>query len=617
MIEKSEIERIKKIVHQYIDDVLSGRILACRYVKLACERHLKDLEGQKERDLTFDGERAAHAVKFFSFLKLWKGKEYKGKEFVLGPHMTFITWVLMGWYRSDGTRRFRMAYIEMGRKGSKSTFAGGLAAYFFVADKEEGAEVYTAAVKKDQAKIVWTNIRNLLRESGFAEKINFYTHNLSITERNSKCEALASESKSLDGLDTHFASLDELHAHQTREIYDLIVDSVGARRQPMIVMITTAGFNQEGICYETRQYVTQILKGTIKDDSFFGIIYTLDTARDWPDLKNSEDDWTNEDLWVKACPGLIGVTRNGLRYGLDDAGDPIPGYMTRIEDLRDKARIAMQMPSAQNNFLTKRLNIWTQQENRWIDLALWDRNNVRPIVEEQLRGRPCYGGIDLSSVSDLTIWAMLFPDETDRELIDILIRVWCPEARLTDTRNKYRENYQAWKKQGYLFTTEGDAIDYDFIRAQIAGTTDKDGNHIAGDRDRFNIQSISVDRLFQGYEFSMKLDRDLGGSEKAPKVIACGMGYLSMAGPCQEFERRLLANKLNHGGNPILRWMADNVSVSTDPAGNKKPNKATSQGKIDGIIGILLGLDRILRNPILTSQYAGKSVEEIKARMAL
>jgi phage terminase large subunit-like protein len=472
----------------------------------------------------------------------------------------------------------------MGRKGSKSTYAGGLGAYFFVADGEEGAEVYTAAVKKDQAKIVWTNIRNLLRESGFKNKVSFYTHNLSIEERNSKCEALASESKSLDGLDTHFASLDELHAHQTREIYDLIVDSVGARRQPLIVIITTAGFNQEGICYETRQYVTQILKGTIEDDSLFGIIYTLDTARDWPDLKETEDDWTDEDLWVKACPGLIGVTGSGTRFGLDPDGNPIPGYMTRIEDLRDKARIAMQMPSAQNNFLTKRLNIWTQQENRWIDLAMWDRNNVRPVVEEELAGRQCWGGIDLSAVSDLTVWTMLFPDEDDRELVDILVRVWCPEARLTDTRNKYRENYQSWKKQGHLLTTPGDAIDYDFIRAQIVA-----------DSLRFKIGSISVDRLFQGYEFAMKLNDELGGSEKDPKVIACGMGYLSMAGPCQEFERRLLVNKMNHGGNPILRWMADNVSVSTDPAGNRKPNKATSQGKIDGIVGILLCLDRVLR----------------------
>ena len=592
-MEEKEINAIEKRVQAYINDVLSGKVLACRFVILAVKRHLDDLKHGKDRGLVFNRVKASHAVKFFSFLKLWKGKEYEGKEFVLGPHLTFITWTLMGWYRADGTRRFRKAYIEMARKGAKSTYAGGLASYFFIADGEEGSEIYSAAVKKEQAKIVWTNIKNLTKKSAFAKKITYFTHNLSIPATNSKCEPLSSDSKSLDGLDTHFATLDELHAHPTREVHDLIADSTGARAQPLILIITTAGFNQTGICYETREYLAQILKGTIQDDSFFGIIFTLDMKKDWPDLKEKkeegdgdrEDDWMNEDVWVKACPGLVGITVSGKKYGIDKKKNPIPGYMTKIEDIRDKARIAIQMPSAQNNFLTKRMNVWTQQENRWIDLALWDRNNVRPVSEANLVGKPCFGGIDLSAISDLTIWAMLFPDAEDKDLLDILIRVWCPEARLFDTKNKYREQYQSWKKQGYLLTTSGDAIDYDFIRAKIVE-----------DSLKFNISSISVDRLFQGYEFSQKLNDELGGSEKAPKVIACGMGYLSMAGPCQEFERRLLLCKLNHGGNPVLRWMADNVSISTDPAGNKKPNKDTSQGKIDGIIGILLGLDRILRS---------------------
>lgn len=207
-------------------------------------------------------------------------------------------------------------------------------------------------------------------------------------------------------------------------------------------------------------------------------------------------------------------------------------------------------------------------------------------ITDNFRGRNCTGGIDLSAVSDLTCWCMAFPDETDNELIDILMRCWCPEAKLYDTKNKYRDQYQAWQKLGYLETTEGNAMDYDFVRARIVD-----------DAKNFKIESIAVDRLFQGYEFCQKLDAELGGTDKSPKVIACGMGYLSMAGLTQEFERRLLVHKLNHGGNPILRFMADNVSVSMDPAGNLKPNKATSQGKIDGIIGILLALDRLMRQP--------------------
>jgi len=589
-----DADHYEKIAHGYIEDVLAGRITACRWVKLACQRHLDDLKNGHERGLVFDRERATRAVKFFSYLKLWKGKEYKGKPFVLAPHFVFITWCLMGWYRVDKTRRFRKSYIEMARKGAKSTYAGGLGAFFFVADGEYGAEVYTAAVKRDQAKIVWDNIRNLTRSSGFSDRITYLTNNLSIDATHCKCEALASDSKSLDGLDTHFASLDELHAHPTREVHDLIDDSIGARSQPMILIITTAGFNQTGICYETREYLTQILKGTVQDDSFFGIIYTLDTKKDWPELedrtkggdsgKELEDDWMDEDNWIKAAPGLVGVSQSGKRYGMDEKGNPVPGYMTKLTDMRDKARIAAQVPSAQNNFLTKRLNIWTQQESRWLDLGLWDQNNIRPVGEEEFAGRACFGGIDLSAVSDMTVWTLLFPDPADKDQLHVLARVWCPEARLHDTKNKYRDQYQAWKRQSYLMTTDGDAIDYDFIRAKIVE-----------DALKFDVDSISVDRLFQGYEFAMKLNEDLGGSEKAPKVYPCGMGHMSMAGPCLEMERLLLERKLNHGGNPVLRWMADCVAVKRDPAGNMKPDKANSGGKIDGIVGILLCLDRKLK----------------------
>lgn len=624
-MDKEEIARIEKIAEGYIDDVLSDKITACRYVHLAVSRHRNEdptkhnsWENRNERGLYFDRRKAALAVKFFSYLKLWKGSEYRGKEFILAPHFTFIVWSLMGWYQENKTRRFRKAHLELARKSSKTIFAAGLAAYFFIADGEEGAEVYAGAVTRDQARLVWTNIQNLTKHSIFAKKITYFTHNLSIKSTNSKCEPLSSDAKSLDGLDTHFASLDELHAHPTREVHDLLADSIGARPQPLILIITTAGFNQTGICYETREYLTQILKGTIQDDSFFGIIYTLDTKKDWPDLKEEkerkkkddriEDDWTNEDIWVKAAPSLIGITESGKRFGLDEKGNAIPGYMTKIEDMRDKARIAKQMPSAQNNFLTKRLNVWCQQEKKWLDLTLWDRNNVRPVTEESCLGRLCYGGVDLSAVSDLTVWVMLFPDHDDKDLLDILIRVWCPEKRLFDTTNKYRDQYKAWKTQGYLVTTEGDAVDYDVVRAQIVA-----------DSLKFNIESISVDRGFHGYEFARKLDEELGGTEKDPKVMACGMGWVSMNGPCQELERLLLLKKLNHAGNPLMRFFADNVSVKINPTGGgKSPNKATSQGKIDGIVGILLALDRKLRLPSGNkSQYDNMTEADIRARIAL
>jgi phage terminase large subunit-like protein len=384
---------------KYANDVLSGDILACKWVKLACQRFLDDdpvkhhsVETANERGLWFHEGAANLALEFFSGLYLWKGREYKGKEFVLAPHFQFVTSNIMGWKKIDGTRRFRTAYIEMGRKGAKTTYAGGLGAYFLVADREDGNEIYTAAVKYDQAKFVWTNIRNLLKKSFWAGLVTFHKHELFVESTWSKCAPLSSDTKSLDGLDTHYASLDELHAHPTPEVYDLVVDSIGARSQPLILIITTAGFDQSGVCYQRREYLTKILKNVIQDDSFFGVIYTLDTKRDWPELLTTqekrdgkkgvaEDDWQDEDLWVKPMPGLCGVTKNGVRYGIDDNGDQIPGYMTKIEDVRDKARVAAEIPANQNNFLTKRMNIWTSQHTRWIDLALWDANFTREVYK--------------------------------------------------------------------------------------------------------------------------------------------------------------------------------------------------------------------------------------------
>jgi phage terminase large subunit-like protein len=374
---------------EYANAVLSDKILACRWVKLACKRFLDDLKHGHERGLYMDWDAAGHALEFFSHLRLWKGKEYKGKEFVLAPHYQFIVTNLMGWMKDDGLRRFRTGYIEMGRKGAKTTFAGGLGAYFFVADGENGAEVYTGAVTRDQARLVWDNIKNLTKKSIFAPLIKYQKHNMSIEATWSKCEPLSSDAKSLDGLDTHFATLDELHAHPTPEVHDLIDDSTGARSEPLILIITTAGFDQAGICYQRREYLTKVLKG-FNDDTFFGIIYTLDTKKDWPELQTieehkknptgiPEDDWTNEDLWIKPMPGLCGVTKSGIHYGIDEEGSPIPGYMTKIEDVRKKAKYAAEMPAAQNNFLTKRMNIWTQQATRWLSLELWDANFTKEI----------------------------------------------------------------------------------------------------------------------------------------------------------------------------------------------------------------------------------------------
>lgn len=567
---------------QYANKVTSGEIVACNMVKLACKRFLNDIEHGHERGLKFDEKAADHAIKFFDFLHHIKGEWARppAKQIKLELWQKFITANIFGWKKKAGSewvRRFNTAYIEVARKNSKTTMAAGWAGYLFFADGEPGAEVYSVGTKKEQAQISFDTFKGMVRKSPeLSSRIEVLRNNLSIEATNSKFEPVSSDDKTLDGLNIHGAICDEVHEWKNRNLWDVIETATGSRQQPLQIAITTSGTDRESICYEQHEYVEKILKGLIEDDSYFGIIYTIDTKEKTFNEDQEGDNWQDESVWIKANPNL--------------------GVSVKLDDLRRKAKKAAEIPAAQNNFLRKHMDVWTQQVDRWIDLSLWDDNNIRPIKEENLLKQSCFGGVDLSSVSDLTVWTMLFPSENN--ILDILIRVWCPESRLFDTRNRYRDSYQAWKKQGFLFTTAGDAIDYDFIRAQIVA-----------DSQKFEIDSISVDRLFQGYEFSMKLNDELGGSEKAPKVIACGMGYMSMAGPCLEMEKRLLNRQLNHGGNPILRFMADNVCVSIDPAGNKKPNKAESQGKIDGIIGILLGLDRILRTGDTESVYDSRGIE--------
>jgi len=430
-----------------------------------------------------------------------------------------------------------------------TTFVSALGLYLFCADEEPGAEIYSAGVKRDQAIISHSEASRMVQQSPFLKKrIGTFKNNLHIMKTASKFEPLGRDSDSCDGLNVHGAIIDELHAHKTRDMWDVMETATGARRQPLQIAITTAGYNRDSICWEQHTYTEKILNKTIQDDNYFGMIYTID--------KN--DKWNDETSWIKANPNL--------------------GVSVKLDDLQRKCRKATELPSAQNTFLRKHLNVWVQQSDRWIDLALWDRNYLRPIQEDKLRGRLCFGGLDLSSVTDLTAWVLVFPDEEDPEFIDVLCRFWCPEKRLYDRQNKYRDQYQVWKKQGYLETTPGDAIDYQFIKSQILK-----------DAEVFQIESANVDRLFQGYQMMMELE------EEGLNVTPIGMGFLSMAIPMRELNSSLLKGKINHGNNPVLKWMADNMAVRTDPAGNLKPDKAESQGKIDGIVAMVIALDRVMR----------------------
>ena len=537
-------------VVSYMRGVLDGSVPACEFIKLAVKRHQDDMEHGAERGLRFDRARAEHVIQFFGFLTHSKG-EWAGQPFVLEPWQQFMLWVLFGWIREDGLRRFRTAYVELPRKNGKTTLMAGIGLYLLTADGEPGAEVFSAATKRDQAKLSWSEAARMVQKSpSLSGMVNHWrsSNTLVVDQTASKFQPLGADADTMDGLNVHGALIDELHAHKTRDVVDVLETATGARRQPLIFEITTAGYDRASVCYEHHEYSRQVLQRTIQDDTWFVFMAALDEG----------DDWREESTWAKANPNL--------------------GVSVKLDDLRRKSEKAQQMPAAQNAFRRLHLNEWTQQSDRWIDLALWDSNAGEPVFAQALKGRECFGGLDLSSVSDITAWVLVFPDAEEPERVTVLPRFWCPESRLTAESNTYRDQYQAWVRNGWMTATPGDAVDYAWVRKQILE-----------DAQQFHLIDLNVDRLFQGYQLSQEL------TDEGMAVFGMGQGFYGMAGPMREFERRLLAKQIRHGNNPVLRWMAGNVAVKQDPAGNLKPDKAESQGKIDGIVALLMALDRAMR----------------------
>ena len=543
----------KHPVVAYMHGVLEGSIPACKLIRLAVERQMADMAHGAERGLHFDRAAAEHTLRFFGFLKHSKG-EWAGQPFELAPWQQFMIWCVYGWKRADGLRRFRTVYQEVPRKNGKSSMLAGIGLYMLVADGEPGAEVFSAATKREQAKLSWTEaVRMRSASPSLTRMIQHWrsSDNLSIEATASKFQPLGADSDTMDGLNIHAALIDELHAHKNRGIVDVLDTATGARRQPLIWEITTAGYDRATVCWEHHEYTRQVLEGTIQDDSWFGFIAALDEG----------DDWKDETVWAKANPNL--------------------GISVKLDDLRRKAERAARMPAAQNAFMRLHLDQWTQQSDRWIDLDLWDENagETEDWDPASLDGRECYGGLDLSSVSDLTAWVMTFPADDDPQALDVIARFWCPESQLTNDANQYHDQYAAWARDGWLMTTPGDAVDYQAIKRQVLA-----------DAEHYQLTDMNVDRLFQGYQLAMEL------ADEGLEVLGMGQGFLSMAAPMREFEARLLRRQIRHHNNPILRWMAGNVAVKQDAAGNLKCDKATSQGRIDGVVALVMALDRAMRH---------------------
>jgi len=355
----------KHPVAEYIHNIIDGKIPACKFVRQAVRRHMADLDSAGERGLRFDRQAAQHAIDWFGFLKHSKG-EWAGQSFVLSSWQQFITWCLFGWKRADGYRRFRTAYIEVPRKNGKTTWLAGVGLYLLIADGESGAEVYSAATMRDQAKLSWGEAARMSNSPALSRMVRLYrsSSTLVVEQTSSKFAPLGADADTLDGLNVHGALIDELHAHKSRAVIDVLDTATGARRQPLIVEITTAGNDQNSVCYEHHDYTRRVLDGTVLDDTWFGFVSTID----------EDDSWDDPAAWAKANPNL--------------------GISVKLDDLARKCERAKKLPAAQNAFRRLHLCQWTQQVDRWIDLSLWD-DNAGKVAEERFSGRICYGGLYL------------------------------------------------------------------------------------------------------------------------------------------------------------------------------------------------------------------------------
>lgn len=519
-------------VTQYATDVVSGDVLACRYVTQACQRHIADLA---RNDVFYDEELAQKRIRAFGLFRHYKG-ECAGSAFKLEPWQQFLVGSVYGWRMKSGQRRFKTVYVEVPRKNGKTTLSAGIGIIELI--NEDGSEVYSLATKEQQAKLSWRDGSVMIQRSeALASELKIRVKEIRYPVKNGIWQPLGNDSDTLDGLNPQCGIVDEFHAHKDRRLIDVIDDGMGARREPLLFIITTAGYNMTGPCYEYRSHLLSVLDGTFTDDRFFGMVFTVDDP----------DAWEDETEWAKANPNL-GVSKS-------------------LEYMRDQRDLARAMPSKRNAFLNKQLNIWTRAEVTWLPMERW--NACAGAVEEEtlISGR-CFGGLDLSSTRDITSFALFWPTSG-------MLRVWnfVPEETAIEHGHADQVPYREWIDRGHLLSTPGNVVDYAYIKSHILSIPYQNLGGIAFDR--WNSSQIVTELMEEGVDMRQ-----------------FGQGYRDMTSPSKELERLVVSGKLRHDGNPVLDWMAGNVVVEMDPAGNLKPNKAKSQerNKIDGIVAAIMAI---------------------------
>ncbi len=542
----------------YAERVAGGQEVAGKFERLACKRFIDDLDQRQDSEdfpYRFDEAAGARACRFVDLMPHIKGEWAKpiyadGRlqyaKLNMEDWQVFKTINLFGWVHvQTGLRRFRRGYEEVARKNAKSTWAAAVLLLLVAADNEPGAQVYSAATTGEQAREVFDVARNMAdRAPEFKARfgVNIGKHDITIASTASGAKPLNAEGSTLDGLNIHGAVVDELHAHKTRTLFDVLDSATGARSQPMILMITTAGSDRSGICYEQRDYTIKVLERTLIDETWFGLIFTIDDG----------DLWHDPAVWRKSNPNF--------------------GVSVKEDDMQAACRKALATPSAQANFLTKRMNVWVNADSAWMDMQAWERCADRTLTLDRVKHLPCVAGLDLASKVDVAAKVRVFADKGAGKYY-LIPTFWLPERAVEQGRNS---QYDGWRRAKHLQVTDGEVIDFDQIEDEIRA-----------DASTLQLGEVACDPWQATQLISHMLE------EGAP-MVEYRQTVQSMSEPMKALEALVLQGNIVHDGNPMMTWMVSNVVCHRDVKDNIYPRKEREENKIDGVVAAIMALGRTI-----------------------
>ena len=536
--------------HEYVDDILSGGVLACRWLVLAAQRFENDLDAKDDPafGFYFDEEEARQAIDFFPiFLRHHQG-DLAGEPLFLEPWEQFIVANIYGWKRkSDGLRRFRKVYVSIARKNGKSLLAVGIGIKGLLVDGEGGPRIVCAATKRAQARLVWDIAAltieanpELMEQFGINISKSLNTTRIALVGTAADFIPLGQDSKTEDGHNIHVGIIDEYHEHPDDKMVGVIRTAMGARSQPLLFIITTAGFDVQSPAYEEEQYLRHVLEGTVTDDTYFGVVYTLD----------EEDNWKDPSVWIKSNPNL-GVGK----------------FREQIAALVGEAE---HKPPTKQQVLTKELNVWTQALSTWLDWKLWKDNNIGQVDEETMAGRPCWAALDCSMSRDHTVVTYAFPPSGVEDRWQYIHRVWVPAEDLAEKAVGDSADYLEWLAAGWI-NWPGQTIKRDEVTSRIRE-----------DLELFDVRELAYDRYGDGQPIALDLESDNG-----LPIVMFPQSAKEFTAPTNEFERLVIAAQMEHGSNPVMDYYVQCAHLWEGPNDTRKPvkrRKGDDTTRIDGVI---------------------------------